>query len=185
MNRYGITFTGKWNLQKIDYLDLEIIKPGDSLSTRTFFKSPDRNGYIPISSWHHPKWKSNIPKGQLLRLRQNCNKLEDFEAQADFLIQRFQEKGYIQDNLVKLKLEIMNMDRNTLLNNKKTRTKKMNKWKQMEIASITGFNNQYKDVERIIKKYWPILKPCSIQNSPCKTEIGILESTYPSQPPCT
>lgn len=47
----------------------------------------------------------------------------------------------------------MNLDRNTLLN-KKIRMKNERK----ELAFITGFNNQYTDVERIIKRYWPILK---------------------------
>lgn len=44
MNRYGISFTGKWNYQKIDYLDLEIFKEGDHVWTRTFFKATDHNG---------------------------------------------------------------------------------------------------------------------------------------------
>lgn len=117
VNRYGITFTGKCNHQQIDYLDLEIFKKGEVVCTRTFFKTTNRNGNIPTSSCHHPKWKGNIPKGQLLRIRRNCDTLEDFEVQADILIQRFQ-KGYKQDNLVKLKSEIMRMDRNTLLDKK-------------------------------------------------------------------
>lgn len=70
-NSYGITFTGKCNHQKIDYLDLEIYKVEDTLHTRTFFKVTDRNGYIPTSSCHHPKWKCNIPKGQRLRIHRN------------------------------------------------------------------------------------------------------------------
>lgn len=92
-NKYGITFTGKWNLEKIEYLDLEIFKLGTSLCTRTFFKETDRNGYIPSSSCHHPRWKGNVPKGQLMRLRRNCDLTADFNKQADVLIQRFQEKG--------------------------------------------------------------------------------------------
>lgn len=79
-NQYGLTFTGKCDFQQIEYLHLEIYKEGGSLYTRTFFKATDRNGYIPTSSCHYPKWKSSIPKGQLLRLRLNCNKLEDYHT---------------------------------------------------------------------------------------------------------
>lgn len=45
------------------------------------------------------------------------------------------------------------MDRNILLNHSNNI-----KNEQMEITFIAGFNNQYKDVERIIKKYWPIFQ---------------------------
>lgn len=153
INKYGITFTGKWNLEKIEYLDLEIFKTGTSLYTRTFFKETDRNGYIPNSSCHHPRWKGNIPKGQLMRLRRNCDLIADFDKQADMLIQRFQEKGYAANTLAKLKSDVMKMDRKTLLNNTRKRRNE-----QGEILFITGYNNQYKDVERIIHRYWPILQ---------------------------
>lgn len=60
-NIYGITFTGNWNIQSIDYLDLQIYKNNGILNTRTFFKTTDRNGYIPANSCHHAQWISNIP----------------------------------------------------------------------------------------------------------------------------
>lgn len=101
-NEYGISFTGEWDYQQIDYLDLQVFKNGNELYTKTFFKSTDRNGYIPMSSCHPPKWKGNIPKGQLLRLRRKCRTLEDLDAQADTLIKTFEEKGYPKKNLVNL-----------------------------------------------------------------------------------
>lgn len=36
----------------------------------------------------------NILKGQFVRMRRNCNNLEDHFAQADVLKTRFLEKGY-------------------------------------------------------------------------------------------
>ena len=84
-NRFGITFTGSWHNQSVDYLDLQIFKHNGELCTRTFFKKTDRNGYISTSSCHHPQWIGNIPKGQLLRVRRNCRRLEDFDIQAEVL----------------------------------------------------------------------------------------------------
>lgn len=150
----------------IDYLDLEIFKVEDGVCTRTFFKTTDQKGYIPTSSCHHPKWKCNIPKGQLLRIRRNFDSVEHFNTQADILIQRFYEKGYALDNLVKLKMEILNMDRKDLLW-KKIR----NANNQKDVAFITGFNSQYKDFERIMRKYWPILR-----------EDGVLSNILPNKP---
>lgn len=66
-NINGLTFSGKWNKESIDYLDLQIYKNNGYLNTRTYFKTTDRNGYIPTSSCHHPQWIGNIPKGQLMR----------------------------------------------------------------------------------------------------------------------
>lgn len=148
-NKYVISFTGKSDQQQIDYLDLQIFKKCDELHTKTFFKSTDRNGYILVISCHHPKWKENVPKGQLMRLRRNCHNVKDFNVQMN----KFIDKGYQEETLTKLKVEIMNMDRNSLLV-KRNRSNDS----QTDVAFITGFNNQYRSIERIIRKYWPILK---------------------------
>lgn len=153
-NDYGISFTGKSNPDVIDYLDLQILKQGGELFTKTFFKVTDRNGYIPTSSCHHPKWKENIPKGQLLRIRRNCRNIEDFRDQADALIKKFVDKGYKIDPLVKLKEEIQRLDRDSLLG-KEQRNRKNS---PDDIAFVTGFNNQYRSIEFIVRKYWPILR---------------------------
>lgn len=39
-----------------------------------FFKETDRNR----SSFHHPKWINNIPKGQLMRMHHNCESEGDY-----------------------------------------------------------------------------------------------------------
>lgn len=93
--------------------------------------------------------------------------MEDFDAQANILIQRFHEKGYALDNLVKLKLEIMKMDRKKIYSRKKLTIKT----DKRDIAFITGFNSQYKAFERIMKKYWPILK-----------EDRVLSNILPNKP---
>lgn len=48
-NEYGISFTGKSDYDSIEYLDLQIFSQDGGLSTKTFFKSTDRNGHIPIT----------------------------------------------------------------------------------------------------------------------------------------
>lgn len=153
-NRYGITFTGKWHSHQIDYLDLQISKEGGQLLNGNVFQKKYRYSYIPTSSCHYPKWKDNISNGQLLRVRRNCNLVEDFEEQADILIKKFKEKRYQEHNLIKLKEEIKGIDRNSLMI--KQDRKKANNY--MDIAFITGFSNQYQQLEHIIKNYWPILK---------------------------
>lgn len=154
-NKYGLSFTGNWNPTEIDFLDLTIFKSDGKLHTKTFFKKTDRNGYIPRSSCHHPRWTGNIPKSQLIRIRRNCSKPEHFERQSRILIERFLEKGYDKRSLEKTKEEVMRMNRDEMLKDKK---RNENKKDENDAAFLTNFNRHYREVEKIINKHWKILK---------------------------
>lgn len=65
-----------------------------TFKTETYFKTVDRNGYIPINSCHYALWLLNIPKGQMMRLKRNCTEGNDFKEQASMIGQRFVQKGY-------------------------------------------------------------------------------------------
>ena len=84
----------------------------------------------------------------MMRVRMNCSSITDYIAQADTIVDRFKEKGYKEEHLVKLKAEVLNMNRNHMLSlNRKSKKNKT------DVAFITGFNSQYKDFEHIVKKY--------------------------------
>lgn len=73
---------------------------------------------------------------------------------------RFLEKGYPIHTLEKLVSQVSTMDRQSMLAGK---TKKESKG---DSAFISGFHHQYKEVETIFKKYWPILlKDKDLQSS--------------------
>lgn len=74
--------------------------------------------------------------------------LDDFSDQADILINRFHEKGYDKDKLLKLKADIMKMDRTSLFCNKNR-----NNSKEADIIFVTGFNSQFREFESIVRKY--------------------------------
>lgn len=144
-------FSGNWSKQSIDYLDLQVYKNKRYLNTRTFFKTADRNGYIPTSSCNHPQWIGNIPKGQLMRIHRNCSNRNEYEEQADIIINRFLEKGYKRKGLIVLKEKMKNMDRKTLIEGTLDHHRK-EKHKNLDLAFLTGYNRQYKTMESIIKK---------------------------------
>lgn len=156
-NIYGLSFSGNWSRRNINYLDLQIFKEDGHLSTKTHFKDTDRNGYIPTSSCHHPKWIGNIPKGQFMRIRRNCSNITDFEEQTNNLIKRFVDKGYKKRDLLTLKEQIKNMDRHKLMEATQN-THKRDKNKSLGLAFLTGYNTQYRSIESIVKKHWPILQ---------------------------
>lgn len=121
--------------------------------TKTFFKETDRTGYIPTASCHHPKWLGAIPKGQLMHIPWNCTNLNDYVQQSELVVNRFKEKGNHNDLLVPIQAQVTNMDRQCLLRDKlKKSNNHMNK-----IAFLTNFNRDYRSLEHIVRRYWPIL----------------------------
>lgn len=146
-----INLTETRSTSQIQLLDLEIYKNDNQLKTKTNFKTIDGNGYISTRSCHHPMWTKAIPKGQFTRIQRNCDDDEDFFTQTDILIKRFEEKGYERQALLNTREQISKLDRETIL---KDKPKKQHK---KDTAFITGYNLQYKAVEKSFKKYWPIL----------------------------
>lgn len=103
---------------------------------------------IPTTSCHHPKWIGNIPKEQFMRVHKNCSNRGDYEIQSGVLMHRFLEKGYTKRKLETLRNEVKMMNREAMLNTRK----KDKKNKGVEITLLTGFNRQYKTLEKILKK---------------------------------
>lgn len=116
-----------------------------------FFKETDRNGYITTYSCHHPRWIRGIPKGQLMRLFRNCTGLDEFNNQAEVLIERYVAKGYKERKLRDIKLQVLALDRKELL---KDKSKKDG---DFGTVFLTNYSSHYKQFEQIVKKYWPIL----------------------------
>lgn len=113
--KWGINFTYEYSITSVNFLDLTITKNEGRLLTKTFFKTTDRNGYIPIGSCHHPNWLKAIPKGQFQRVRRNCSWIEDYRDQAGVLKKRFEDKGYRSDILEDELVKIANIEREQLL----------------------------------------------------------------------
>ena len=150
-NNYGLSFTAESSKTSSHFLDLTLTKKGSRVLTKTYFKPTDRNGFVPISSCHHPKWLGAIPKGQYMRIRRNCDDVADFELQAAILTEKFIEKGYTKNALWKTQQEVLAMDRESLL---ETRVRPPRK---EDVPFISGYHRQYRSVEKIVKEFWPIL----------------------------
>lgn len=128
--------------------------------TKTFFKSTDKNGYIPTDSGHHPNWLKAILQGQFQRIRRNCSRLQDFESQVNVLKKCFLEKGYKPLQLDKEMREVALLDRQDLLVSK-MKNIDSNK-KDLEWSFVTTFSSHFWWVNRTIQKYWQILKSDNI-----------------------
>lgn len=142
-NIYGISFTGSWSRHNVDYLDLQVYKENGKLCTKTFFRKTNRNGYIPTNSCHHPQWIGNIPKGKLMHLHKNCSDQKYYKEQSNILINRLIERGYKKKELEILKEKVKLMNRDTMIDGRKNK-----KSKHMDMAFLTGYNKQYKSLEK-------------------------------------
>lgn len=118
-NRYGLKFSAIWNKETISYLDLVLTNTSNKITTNTFFKNTDRNGYVPIQSCHHSKWLTAIPKGQYMQIRRKCNSIDTYNTQSAILTNRFIEKGYSPRALDICPKKVLIMNRDTLLTNNK------------------------------------------------------------------
>lgn len=85
-------------------MDSVLYKKEGRLATLAHFKETDRNRYIPTASCHHPKWIKAILKGQLMRLRRNCDNDDDFEIKDNMIMDSFREKG--NENRLEIKLRV-------------------------------------------------------------------------------
>lgn len=148
-NNYGLKFMAEYSSTTVNYLDLTLTKHQNTIGTKTFFKETDRNGFVPTHSCHHPQWIGAVPKGQYMRLWHNCNNEDDFFLQAELLTSRFFEQGYPLGTLENILNQVSAMDRQSLL-----ATKSKTEYKG-EVAFVSGFHRQYKQVKTIFFKFWP------------------------------
>ena len=81
--------------RSIEALDILISLENDgSVSTRLYRKPTEGTQFVHWSSNHPTHLKRSLPYSQLLRLKRNCTKIEDFLAEARTLLFKFKERGY-------------------------------------------------------------------------------------------
>lgn len=154
--------------EKINFLDLTIIKGADTFKTITYFKQTDRNAFIPLDRCHNDSCLKLVPKSQFVRMRCNCSELADYKSQAGILKNRLLEKGYDRHTLETIMEEVANLDRSTLLDVGPKKKKE-----GLTIPFITTYSTQHHQIKRIISKHWHLLANDRIVNTflPDKPQI--------------
>ena len=169
-NQVGICLSYEASPLSIHFLDLEIFVENHQLKTRTYFKSTDRNGFIPQDSCHHPSWLGSVPRSQMLRLRRNCSNLNDFKVQAQTLKERFVEKGYCKLAIEEEIKKISTVDRSTLTV-ERVKIAQDNKFRH---SFFTTFSTQYRQIKSIIQKHWAVLKNDPLLGPVLPAQAGVI-----------
>ncbi|XP_077341766.1 suppressor of cytokine signaling 5 isoform X1 [Lithobates pipiens] len=152
-NTRGIKFSYEASQEGVNFLDLNIKVNSESFVTSTFFKSTDRNSYIPMGSCHLDSWLRSVPLGQYLRIRRNCSDTNKFDEQAKLLSQRFAEKGYAADLLTEAYTKARERDRSALLADREREVDA----NQSLLPFVTTFSMQHQKVKQLIRRHWHIL----------------------------
>ncbi|XP_044133679.1 N-formyl peptide receptor 3-like [Bufo gargarizans] len=141
-NRSNLKFTSNIGGEKVEFLDIEITRRKNRYLCNTFHKPTAKNGYIPFSSCHLPRWLTNIPFGQFRRLKRNCTEEDKFEEEAIGMSNQFKEKNYpdviINEALVKVK----ELDRKTFFKPTQESRQENNSYFRI----ILPYNNQAKQI---------------------------------------
>ena len=91
------------DVQKLNFLDVEICKEGSKLTTDLYSKPVDTHQYLRSSSCHPAICKKSIPYGQALRLKRICSngdvlneRLSDLKQ---WFLKRYYKDEYVDDQI--------------------------------------------------------------------------------------
>lgn len=88
-------------------------------------------------------------------MRPKATPLTDFRVQADLLKGRFIAKGYKGVTLESTIQEVGALHRSSLLNRRQVTSDNST---HVNLPFITTYSNQHRDIKRIVKKHWSVLK---------------------------
>ena len=105
------------NDKEVQFLDLiiSIDEYSNKLKFKLFTKSTNTFQYLFYNSNHPNHIFSNIPKSLFIRIRRICSDYTDYLYYSRRLIVQLLKRGYKFENLLKISLEIGNIDRNKLI----------------------------------------------------------------------
>ena len=94
-NQYpSIKFSCQILNKSIDFLDTTVYVKNRRLHTTIFTKLTDKQNYLHYKSEHSLPLKSNIPFGQILRIKRICSEALEFLRNCTKIISRFTQRGY-------------------------------------------------------------------------------------------
>ena len=67
-----IKFTAEYSLDKVNFLDVEVIRSGNKLLTDLYIKPTDTHQYLEFSSCHVYHSKKSIPYSHAFRFNKIC-----------------------------------------------------------------------------------------------------------------
>ena len=96
----SIKFTAEYSRDKVNFLDVQVIRKDNKLITDLYVKPTDTHQYLDASSCHVYHSKKSIPFSQALRLNRICSEPSFFDKRCNQLESWLKERGY-SDKLIR------------------------------------------------------------------------------------
>ena len=149
----SIKFTYEYSYEKINFLDVTVLKHNNKLLTDLYVKPTDTHQYLEASSCHVYHVKKSVPYSQALRLNRICSENIFFDRRCNQLEQWLHERGYNKKLVRKEILKARKFSRNDLLD-KETQ----NKSNSVLTLNVT-YHPAYAKIKRILKEIHLLLTP--------------------------
>ena len=148
-----IIFTAEYSRDRINFLDVQVIREGNELVTDLYVKPTDTHQYLHATSCHvsHSKW--SIPYSQTLRLNRICSKVEFFDRRCNDLEKWLELRGYGNKRVRKQVLKARKFGRDELLDRERK-----NKEAPKVILNLT-YHPALSSFKRTLEKLHILLTP--------------------------
>ena len=111
-----IKFTSEYSLDKVNFLDAEVIRSGNKLFTDLYIKPTGTHQYLEFSSCLVYYSKKSIPYRQALRFNRICSENRFFDNRCNQLEYWLKERGYNEKAVRQQILKARKFTRKDLLN---------------------------------------------------------------------
>ena len=95
----SIKFTAEWSSERVNFLDVQVIKQGNKLVTDLFTKPTDTHQLLHRTSCHPSHTKKGIPYSQALRIRRICSEETFFDKRVGDLKTWLLARGYKENEV--------------------------------------------------------------------------------------
>ncbi len=148
----SMKFESNISSTEVNFLDVKVRFNNGILETDLYTKPTDAFLYLNSSSNHPKHVKSNIPKGQFIRIRRICSTKEDFFRNCRTLSSFFEKRGYQSKDLQRSVKEVANIPREKLLEDKiKVR-------KDPQMIFVCDWHPNMSQLPSIVRKHFHLLQ---------------------------
>ena len=146
-----IKFTANYSSNKINFLDVEVIRKEGTLLTDLYVKPTDTHQYLDASSCHPAHCINSIPYSQALRLNRICSEGSFFDRRCNELESWLLKRGYNDKSVRRKILDARRYKRLDLLNRERVDTRKS------KITLNITYHPAFQNLNRLLHKVHVIL----------------------------
>ena len=110
-----VKFKFEYSLQKVEFLDLEIVIKDGKLETNLFIKPTNKQLYLDFQSNHPQPCKESIPYSQALRVVERCVTPNNRDCHLSNLKEKLEERNYPPELIDKQFKKAKKRDRKSLI----------------------------------------------------------------------